>query len=346
MTQTHVALAIATTSITLSTADFVTLSLSAIASVLPDVDTTKSLTGRVLFPLSRYFESRFPHRSVTHSFMALTIFAVLTFPMIGVQREYWWALIYGYFWGFFGDIFTKSGVAVFYPSQVRAVCPGNARLRLSTGSSAEYFVTGLLVVIATFAISMNSSGGILKAFNSTMGIPEGAVEIVSNESARYLLSARIIGRAAITQEPVDTFLEVVRPLTQSDILVKNSSGKTYRVGTTQECQIIANRILISRGDKIHSQSKEVQLQEQEIAEALVGVPVTGDRVYINGILILQDAEDLVLSTHADRFNTITLQPGREIAIVRLESASPAEVISSLGEYYGTGSILIRTVEIL
>jgi len=44
MTQTHVALAVAATSLTLGTADAITLGLSAIASVLPDVDTTKSLT--------------------------------------------------------------------------------------------------------------------------------------------------------------------------------------------------------------------------------------------------------------------------------------------------------------
>lgn len=70
MSRTHIALAVAATSLILGTADPVVLSLSAIASQFPDVDTTKSFSGRILFPLSSYLEKRFAHRSITHSFLA------------------------------------------------------------------------------------------------------------------------------------------------------------------------------------------------------------------------------------------------------------------------------------
>ena len=71
MSRTHIVLAVAATSLVLGTADPVVLSLSAVSSQLPDVDTTKSFSGRVLFPLSSYLEKRFAHRSITHSFLAL-----------------------------------------------------------------------------------------------------------------------------------------------------------------------------------------------------------------------------------------------------------------------------------
>jgi len=45
---------------------------------------------------------------------------------------------------------------------------------------------------------MNSSGGILKAFNSAVGIPE-AVEIVNSDGAHHLMFVFIKGRNAITQ---------------------------------------------------------------------------------------------------------------------------------------------------
>ncbi|MGB5634594.1 MAG: metal-dependent hydrolase, partial [Waterburya sp.] len=110
MYKTHIALSVAATSIILGTADPVVLILSAIASQLPDVDTTKSYSGRVLFPLSSYLEKRFAHRSITHSFLALAIFAVVIFPVTFFGYRYYLGLVSGYFWGFFGDVFTKSGV--------------------------------------------------------------------------------------------------------------------------------------------------------------------------------------------------------------------------------------------
>lgn len=85
---------------------------------------------------------------------------------------------------------------------------------------------GLLIVIAIAAINMNSSGGILKAFNSAVGIPEGAVEIINSDGAHHLMFVFIKGRNAITQEPVQGEFEVVRPLTATDMLVKNSQGTT------------------------------------------------------------------------------------------------------------------------
>lgn len=343
MAQTHLALSVAATSLILGTADPIVLSLSAISSQLPDIDTSKSTVGKLLPPISRYLEKRFPHRTVTHSFMGLFIFAAIVLPVGLLGQHYWLGLVYGYFWGFFGDVFTKSGVAVFYPSQARAICPANPRLRLSTGSGAEFFILGLLIALAIASISINSSGGILRTFNQVLGIPSGAVEIVNAEDDQYLLYAKVIGRSNTTRQPVKADFEVVKPLTQSDLLVKDRLGKLYRVGTTQECQILANRILIQRGPKINLTARRIQLQEQEVAEALATVP--SGRTYISGTLTLEDAEDLVLPTYADLFDTMTVQPSREVMIIRLESASPDEV-RLIGEYYATGSLIVRTVEVL
>lgn len=70
---THAAIATCATSLIIGTADPMVLLASAIASQLPDVDTTKSYTGLILYPLARWFEDRYPHRGVTHSFMASAI---------------------------------------------------------------------------------------------------------------------------------------------------------------------------------------------------------------------------------------------------------------------------------
>ncbi len=342
MTSTRLVLSVAATSLIFGTADLIVLSLSAVSSQIPDIDNTNSALGRLFLGFSSYLENRFPHKSVSHSFVALAVFSVVVFPVALFNQHYWLGLVSGYFWGFFAGVFTKTGVALFYPSQARAVCPGNPRFRLSPGSSAEFFVLVLLVAVAILSISINSSGGILRTFNQVLGIPSGAVEIVNSENSEYILIATVMGLSIATQQPVHDDFEVVKAMTQSDLLVKDKLGKLYRVGTTQECQIFANRILIQRGPKIKATINHINLHEQEIAEALAKVPT--ERTYINGTLTLEDAEELILPTYADHFDSLTLQPGRNIMIVRLESANPAVVSGLIGEYYATGSLIVRTVK--
>lgn len=343
MNLTHTALSVTVTSIALGTADPLVLGTAAIASQLPDVDTSKSVIGRVLFPISHFLEKRYPHRSITHSFVATGAIALLSVPLLFWRSGCWQALILGYFCGWFGDVFTKSGVTAFYPSKARLVIPGNPRLRLSTGSGAEYFILIMLVVIAITSINISSSGGILKAFNQMLAMPSGAVEITNEEINRYLIVAHIKGRNSLTQESIEDDYEVVKSLTQTDLLVKDSKGRLYRAGGSQECQIATNQVRIHRGAKVNAKAQEIQLESNDIATAFAALPPS-PRTYISGVLTLEDAEDLAIASRPDQFNPLTLQPASSgVAIIHLESASPQEIISKLGDYSATGTLIVRSI---
>ena len=341
MARTHIVLAVAATSLILGTADPVVLTLSAISSQLPDVDTTKSFSGRLLFPLSSYLEKRFAHRSITHSFLALAIFAVIIFPVTFIGYNYWLGMVSGYFWGFFGDVFTKSGVALFYPSKVRAISPANPRLRLSTGSNAEWFVLLILIAFAILSININSAGGIVRSFNQILGLPSGAIEAVNQDSSRYLLTAHIQGRNAITQEPIEKAYEIIQPLNQNDLLVIDELGTTYRVGNSQESQIVASKMKIERVAPITTKVTNLFLDDEDLYEKIAALPQA--RTYLSGTLTIFDADGLILPTHIDRYDTITLQPGSDIAYARLIAASPGEVLRLLGDYYASGNLVVRSL---
>jgi inner membrane protein len=351
MYKTHMALAVAATSLILGTADPIVLSLSAVSCQLPDVDTTKSYSGRILFPLSSYLEKRFVHRSITHSFLALAVFAIAIFPVTFLGYQYYLGMVSGYFWGFFGDVFTKSGVALFYPSKVRAICPANPRLRLATGSSAEWFVLFILVIFAILSIQINSAGGIVRNFNQALGLPSGAIETVNQEASRYLLKAQIKGRNAITQEPIERAYEIIQPLNQNDLLVKDELGTTYRVGNSQECQIIASQMKIERVAPITTTVTNLFFDEEEIYTALVEkeeeLRTTNSefQTYLSGTLTIFDTDGLIIPSHIDRYDTITLQPGSDIAYVRLIASSPIDVLRLLGDYYASGNLVVRVIKI-
>ena len=97
------------------------------------------------------------------------------------------------------------------------------------------------------SINISSSGGILKAFNQVLAMPSGAVEVTNEEINNYLIVAHIKGRNSLTQESIEGDYEVIKSLTQTDLLVKDTQGRLYRAGSSQECQIATNQVRIDRG---------------------------------------------------------------------------------------------------
>lgn len=339
MAITHVAFSTSLTSLALGTANPAVLGMAAIASLLPDIDTSKSLIGRLFFPLSRWLESHAVHRGITHSFFATGVLTLATYPLAAFGHEQLWhALILGYFLGWLADVFTKSGVEAFYPSKGRLIIPRNPNLRFGTRTNAEWFLLMVLVAVAILSININTQGGIIRGFNQALGLPSGAIETVGEDAPNYLLRAYVKGRNAITEEPVNGGFEVIEPLTASDLLVKDDDGTVYRVGSSQECQIIASQIRISRISPIATKVQNLVLNDEDLQTALANLPK--ERTYLTGTLTISDAEDLSLPTHPEKFDTITLQPGA-IAYARLTSASPQDAISRLGDYYASGNLIVR-----
>ncbi|MBW4549947.1 MAG: hypothetical protein KME35_02330 [Aphanocapsa sp. GSE-SYN-MK-11-07L] len=201
-----------------------------------------------------------------------------------------------------------------------------------------------LVCGAIAIINLNTSGGVLKAFNQTLGLLSRAVEIVAAEQNQYLLMAQIRGRNTLTQQAVQGQFEVVQPLAQTDLLVKDSQGKLYRAGETQESQILITQVQIQRQGTVAQSIQEIRLEDESIADAISRIPQSS-HIYISGLLTVEDAEDLVPPNYPDRFNSIRLQPGSGIIRVHLEAASPADVVWVLGDYLASGSLIVRSIHV-
>ncbi|MBW4474692.1 MAG: metal-dependent hydrolase [Stenomitos rutilans HA7619-LM2] len=341
LTVTHAALAIASTSLFMGTADPWLLGTAAVASQFPDVDTTGSVPGRIFYPVSRWLEARFPHRSVTHSFMVTALLAIVLLPLwyFG-QPNFYWALLIGYWMGWFGDVFSKSGVAAFFPNQARLVIPANPRLRLSTGSKAESLVLALLVFVAVVSININSAGGILRAFDQALGSQSGAVEIYQREGSKHQIFAQIQGRHTITQQPIAGNYEVIGTVGQ-DLLVKDNQARLYRVGSGTEAQIAPETIHVTVGTSIALVTREAFLDNQSARAAIV--PLKLPNTYISGRLTIDalDRDDVKLHSSKQYFQPI--QAFGEV--LELESASPGELLAVLGDAFATGNLIVRTIHV-
>lgn len=163
----HVAGGFAFTGLLASFADlniferFDTMAVVWVAAVLPDVDHTKSLIGKTCYPLAKWLQTNYGHRTVTHSlwfFLAVVFVIRVTDAIFHLYYTLPVALSLGSHLIF--DMCTKQGIPVFYPFSKRpAVLPANPKLRLSAGdfrSEAILFV--LFCCLNVFSYPLMAQG--------------------------------------------------------------------------------------------------------------------------------------------------------------------------------------------
>jgi inner membrane protein len=103
-------------SLILGAADPLVLEIAIVRLQLPDVDTTTSTMGQIFYPVAAWIEKRYPHRTVTHSFLATGAIAVVTLP-IGYLSDHLLAAValpLEHLLAAFSDCLTKQGVQLFF----------------------------------------------------------------------------------------------------------------------------------------------------------------------------------------------------------------------------------------
>jgi len=86
-----------------------------IGSVLPDIDSRRTLVGRILYPISHLIYKRFAHRTITHSWIPLLFLLDL---YLATREHFVLFFLIGYASHIFLDMFNISGVAFFYPKKL------------------------------------------------------------------------------------------------------------------------------------------------------------------------------------------------------------------------------------
>ena len=361
LAKTHMLLALTVTSFTLETTSPLVLGAAALASQLPDVDTSTSLAGRLCWPLARWLEYRFVHRTVTHSLLATAVIAGLALPLRWQHAHVWYAVWLGYFAGWFGDAFTKSGVAAFYPlSSARLVIPAHPRLRLTTGTRAEYVVRLLLLLTFVFSLHLNTNGGLLRGFNAWLAQPEGVAALFARASTQHQIFARIDGRLVASAQLINEDFEVLE-VEGEKLLVRNAQGQYYWAGHAQtcpSCHLDIQRVQARLGAAIVTETRELQWQEKELREVIgsqwsvvgEGKAEVGTRnsptVLFSGELNLRDAEGLRVPTSWQQFNPLEIvghpDEWSRVRTVRIRAATLQD-LAPLQASFGSGHLVVKII---
>lgn len=233
----------------------VELSLCSIGSLLPDIDTTRSFIGRVLFPISSIIEKKIGHRGVTHSLLFSSIFF---FALLPFSFRFAFALWMGYVGHLLADMLTISGVPLLYPASYICVMPGNDDYRIRTGTWKEFVLLGVMASLFLPALRLNAVS-IERTLHKTFKNMSSAVADYNELAGNNRVFLYIEGYFQHTQGKVLGEYEVVARLDENTLLVQDMEGNLYSVGRKSENQIYPVKAYVSRYEPVRWRSTVVDL---------------------------------------------------------------------------------------
>ncbi len=337
MALTHSAIAAAAVGLSLGTTDPLVMGMAILGSQLPDLDTSTSLIGQIGFPVSRWLETRFPHRTLTHCFLATGAIALISFLLwrSGLDWKAAAALPIGHMVSCFADTFTKQGVQLFFPASAWCVFGSNPNRRLTTGGVGEYWVLAGAVALVVLNINLTGSGGIVRVAGQSLGLKSEAISTYNQSAASQQVWAEVKGVFTSDRTRADGRYFVIDAV-GSDFIV--SDGKAiYQTGQ----QIAIEKLTISPGDKAQTQIQTLTFDDENAVPKLQQVrsQFPDAAVFVSGELTIDFPEDV----------EIPVQTGYPTAVVtgstlKLSYEGIERAIDLLTEQYAIGSLSIKIVQ--
>lgn len=136
------------------------LGITLFASLLPDIDHTRSLIGKTFLPVAKYLDRHFGHRTVTHSLLfyggclLMVLAASRFFAVENITLIFAFAMASHLIF----DMMTVQGVPLFYPVRNPCVLGGNPELRLSGKTNAEVVVFAIFLLMLYFCFPLFTNG--------------------------------------------------------------------------------------------------------------------------------------------------------------------------------------------
>jgi inner membrane protein len=336
----HFLFSVSVVSLTLGTLDPFVLLIAGGMSLLPDIDSSKSVVGKVLFPVSRLIERHFPHRTFTHSFFFTAILAIGLIPLAFEGKDFYFAALIGFFCGWFLDVFTKAGVSAFYPmSMARLVIPANPALRLSTGSKNEWLFSVIFLALIVISFQLHSSGGVMQIFSSLLAQPTGVAELYLAHSNKNRIYVNLSGQTSSGE--ISGKYEVVALQSNNTFLIRRENFLLI-VGDSNclQCHVRSNSAKGEIGETVYVTTQEVRLNEQPIQKLIEHF--SGREILISGELTLPN-EELQIPLRQMQFNPVTITAvNPDAKQARLEHAS-LEDLRPLSRFAATGNLIVKTI---
>lgn len=187
--------------------DYRLLPVILIASLLPDIDHTRSMIGKLFLPVAKSINRRYGHRTITHSIFVwigltalVSSFQATYFPSMKIAQVF--GLAYGSHLIF--DMMTVQGVPLFFPFKKNAcVIPGNPEMRLRTSNIRQETMVFCVFIMSAIFMKPLFANGFWTSYNRLFG---SLKHIVSeyNKSSDLILVDFVIQHGSV-KKPAQGF---------------------------------------------------------------------------------------------------------------------------------------------
>ena len=155
-------------------------------SVLPDIDHTRSIVGKTFYPVAKYIDRNYGHRTITHSlaaWLAITICTAFFDFLITKNNTFTLIVSMSYLSHLILDMCTLSGIPFFYPfSTDRCVLPSNSALRIRSGDFRTEVIIFFCFIVLNVSMADLVQAGIVKSFNKNFRSFEDLREELKTDS--------------------------------------------------------------------------------------------------------------------------------------------------------------------
>jgi inner membrane protein len=340
MSITHCAISAAVVGLSLSSIDPTVLAVAVAASQIPDIDTSNSSIGQILWPISRWIEKRYPHRSVTHSLIFTIALAVISIAL-------WWkyaidvkvaiALPLGHLAACFADTFTKSGVQLFWPSPLRCVCGLNPKRRLTTGGPGEYWVLAGAIAAIGINIALHNSGGLGQLTAESLGLRSGIVDSYQQNASTKQVWANVEGSFIADSSDASGKYFIISQAGNEFILLARSG--IYQTGATH--QIDARKLTTEVGISAQQQVLPLTFAEEEVLPKLVSIAQSHPKalILISGAVTIDSPEEVSIAPKPGQLETVKLSANQLV----FNYCPLSQIIGKLSLQFGSGNVQLKII---
>lgn len=149
------------------------LGVCVLSSLIPDIDTPKTIAGKLFYPFAIFLNRKYGHRTLTHSLLFLGfIILILTLfsRLFSFDPNYTRIVSYGIISHLILDMLTIQGVPLFYPFRRNpCVLPADPAYRLSTNNPKSEIIAFTIFVLLAFTMFPLFSQGFWTSYNRTFG---------------------------------------------------------------------------------------------------------------------------------------------------------------------------------
>lgn len=215
------------------------ISITILGCLLPDIDHTKSLIGKLFFPFAKYLSIKFGHRTITHSIfflVTIVLISVFTDKIFFENYNITIILFFSIFSHLLFDMLTIQGIPLFYPIYKNpCVLPANPDLRIRTGNlKQEGIILFIFSMMTIFMQDLFANG-----FWSTLNKSFGSISHIHKES-----------------KTTNNFLKVDYNFFEFG---ENKKGTAILISSTQNKLVLFGNNEIFTIDKSNANQKKIEL---------------------------------------------------------------------------------------